>query len=79
MISNIPNINPRRQLFTILIREFREESHDKQYSNINPRRQLFTILIRGFREESHDKQYSKYQSQETALYNPDQRISRRIS
>jgi hypothetical protein len=32
MINNIPNIHPRRQLFLILIRGFRGEPHDKQYS-----------------------------------------------
>jgi hypothetical protein len=68
MVINIPNINPRRQLFTVLIRRFRGEPGDSNIPNINPKRQLFTILIRGFRVESHDKQYSKYQSQETALY-----------
>jgi hypothetical protein len=68
MVINILNINPRRQLFTVLICRFRGEPGDSNIPNINPKRQLFTILIRGFRGEPHDNQYSKYQSQETALY-----------
>jgi hypothetical protein len=68
MISNIPNINTRRQIFIILIRGLEENLMVINILNINPRRQLFVILIRGFRGEPHGKHYSKYQSQETALY-----------
>jgi hypothetical protein len=32
VISNIPNINPRRQIFIILIRGFRGEPHGNQYA-----------------------------------------------